>query len=56
VSPGDIREYFTNLEKELDGIPPANIFNCDESCLSDVPTAHFCFFAKGVKYPEQRGV
>lgn len=53
VSPDIIREYFTNLERELEGIPPQNIFNCDESCMKDDPSVHTCIFRKGVRYPEQ---
>lgn len=53
VSPADIREYFGNLEKEVKDVPPTHIFNCDESCMRDDPSAHLCVFMKGVKYPEQ---
>jgi hypothetical protein len=53
VSPDDIKAYHANLSKELEGIPPSNIFNCDESCLQDNPSAHKAFFSKGVRYPEQ---
>lgn len=56
VSPDDIREYHNNLTRELEGIPPSNIFNCDESCLQDDPSAHKCIFSKGVRYPEQARV
>jgi hypothetical protein len=56
VSPSDIRDYHANLTRELEGIPPSNIFNCDESCLQDDPSAHKCIFPKGVRYPEQAGV
>ncbi len=53
VSPADIREYFANLEKEVAGVPPTHIFNTDESCMRDDPSADLCFFMKGVRYPEQ---
>ena len=53
VSPADIREYFSNLEKEVQGVPPTHIFNCDESCMRDDPSAKQAIFMKGVKYPEQ---
>jgi hypothetical protein len=56
VSPAIIREYFANLEKELEGIPPSHILNCDESCLQDNPSAQKCIFQKGCRYPEQAGV
>jgi hypothetical protein len=53
VSPAQIRAYFANLEKELQGVPPSHIFNCDESCMRDDPSAKAAFFKKGVRYPEQ---
>jgi hypothetical protein len=55
VSPDDIRAYFANLEKEIQGVSPSNIFNCDESCMRDDPSAKSAFFKKGVRYPEQGG-
>jgi hypothetical protein len=55
VSPDDIRAYFANLEHEIQGVPPSNIFNCDESCLRDDPSAKSAFFKRGVRYPEQGG-
>jgi hypothetical protein len=39
VSPADIREYFGNLEKEVKDVRPTHIFNCDESCMRDDPSA-----------------
>jgi hypothetical protein len=56
VSPNDIRAYFANLERELEGVPASHIFNCDESCMRDDPSAKAAFFKKGVRYPEQAGV
>lgn len=37
VSADSLNSYFENLEKELEGIPPSNIFNYDETNLSDDP-------------------
>lgn len=37
VSPDGINEYFDFLEKELEGIPPSNIYNYDETNLTDDP-------------------
>jgi hypothetical protein len=56
VSPAQIRAYFANLEKEVQGVPPSHIFNCDESCMRDDPSAKSAFFKKGVRYPEQENV
>lgn len=56
VSPAVMRAFFANLAKELDGVPPTHIFNCDETNLADNPSMERCLFAKGVKYPEQEGI
>jgi hypothetical protein len=53
VSPAVIREYHANLSRELEGVPASHIFNCDESCMQDDPSAQKCIFQKGVRYPEQ---
>ena len=53
VSPDQIREYFSNLKKEIAGLPASHIFNYDETCLRDDPGAEHCIFCKGVHYPEQ---
>lgn len=53
VSPQQIMEYFANLEREIRGVPPSHIFNCDESCMRDEPSATYAVFRKGVRYPEQ---
>ena len=53
MSPDQIREYFENLKKELEGIPPTHIINCDETSMRDDPSAKAAIFRKGVRYPEQ---
>ena len=32
-----LREYVEHLEKELEGIPPSNIWSFDETCLANDP-------------------
>ena len=32
-----LREYIEHLEKELEGIPPSNVWNFDETCLINDP-------------------
>jgi len=53
VSPAQIREYFENLKKELEGIPPTHIINADQTAMRDDPSASSAIFRKGVRYPEQ---
>jgi hypothetical protein len=53
VSPSEIREYFANLAREVEGVPPMNVFNYDETNFRDDPGASQCLFKKGVRYPEQ---
>jgi len=52
-----VKEYFDNLKQtiENDGaeIPPQQIYNYDETCLTDDPGTKKCIFKRGVKYPER---
>lgn len=53
VSAGEVKAYFTNLEKTIKDAdsPPTHIFNYDETNLSDDPGVKKCVFKRGVKYP-----
>jgi len=58
VSQSQFTEYFSNLEKVLTNpddtkVPPSNIFNYDETNLSDDPGTKKCLFKRGVKYPDR---
>jgi len=48
-----IEEYFRNLESELEGVPPQNIWNYDETNLSDDPGQKKVVTKRGCKYPER---
>ncbi|KAB0803063.1 hypothetical protein PPYR_00033 [Photinus pyralis] len=48
-----INSYFDNLAKELDGVPPSNIWNYDESNLVDNPGCKKIITKRGSKYPER---
>ncbi len=37
VGPDDVNEYFDNLGKTLEGVPPENILNLDETNVMDDP-------------------
>ena len=53
VSRQDVDDFFTNFEQTVEGIPPTNIFNYDETNLRDDPGSKKCIFKKGTKYCEQ---
>lgn len=53
VEPDELNKYFNNLSTTLEGIPPQNILNYDETNLSDEPGQKKCVFRRGVKYPER---
>ena len=44
-------EYFDNLEESIRGIPMENIYNYDETNLSDNPGKTKCLVRRGCKYP-----
>ena len=48
-----INSYFDELEKTLEGIPPKNIINYDETNLTDDPGRKRMIFKRGTKYPER---
>jgi len=57
VSAAEVKEYFSNLKETLDNggepIRKENIFNYDETNLSDNPGTKKCIYKRGVKYPER---
>jgi len=57
VSATEVKEYFSNLKETLDNggepIKKENIFNHDETNLSDNPGTKKCIYKRGVKYPER---
>lgn len=48
-----INLFFSNLEKELNGVPPDNVWNYDETNLVDDPGSQKVITRRGTKYPEQ---
>ena len=53
ISGNVIGEYFENLAAELDGVPPNNIWNYDETNLTDEPGRQKVLTKRGAKYPER---
>jgi hypothetical protein len=48
-----IEEYFANLSNELSGVPPENVWNYDETNLTDDPGSRKIITKRGCKYPER---
>lgn len=49
----EINDYFHNLQQSLEGVPPEQILNYDETNLSDDPGRQTFIFKRGTKYPER---
>jgi hypothetical protein len=48
-----VMAFFENYKKVVEGVPPENIYNYDESPLHDDPGSSKCIYRKGTKYPEK---
>lgn len=48
-----LREFHENLEKEVTGVPPENIWNFDETALVNDPGRTKCIMKRGTRYPER---
>ncbi len=53
LSPEQVKEFFVNLEKELQGVPPTNIINYDETNLTDDIGRKRCVFKRSCRYPNR---
>ena len=53
VSAETINKYFDHLDKELEGVPPGNVWNYDETNLTDDPGNRRIITKRGIKYPER---
>uniref|UniRef100_A0A8D8XY63 DDE-1 domain-containing protein n=2 Tax=Cacopsylla melanoneura TaxID=428564 RepID=A0A8D8XY63_9HEMI len=51
ISETMLREYADNLSQSLENVPPENIFNYDETNLTDDPGSKRCVVKRGTKYP-----
>lgn len=50
VGPEIISEYFRHLKNTLEGVPPSNILNYDETNLTDDPGKEKVFVCRGTKH------
>lgn len=48
-----LSDYFEQLNEELNGVPPQNVYNYDETCMSDDPGRKKVICRRGSKYPER---
>jgi len=48
-----VNKFFDHIEPVLEGVPPENIWNYDETNMSDNPGSQKALFKRGVKYAEQ---
>ena len=53
LSPEKLNKYFDNVENSLEGVPPSNVINYDETNFSDDPGASKMLMRRGVKYPSK---
>ena len=53
ISPETVNSYFDHLQKELEGIPASNIFNYDETNLSDDPGSLEVIVHRGLRRVER---
>lgn len=53
VTPEKVKSYFDNLRKSIEGIPPTNIVNYDETNLTNDPGRKKVIVKRGCKYPEK---
>ena len=54
VSKEELEEYYANLKKTLDGVPPENIYNYDETSLNDDPLATKVIVRRGFGRVEKK--
>jgi hypothetical protein len=53
VSREDISDFFINYSEAVEGVPPENLYNCDETNFKDDPGSSKCMVKKGTKYVEK---
>ena len=53
VSREDVQDFFVNYLEAVEGVPPENIYNCDETNFKDDPGMKKCLARKGTKYVEK---
>ena len=53
MSKEEVEKYFANIETELQGVFPQNVWNYDETNVRDDPGSKKAVMKRGTKYPER---
>ena len=53
VSPAIVESFFSHYAQSIEGVPPENLLNFDETNLFDDPGRKKVLMKKGTKYPER---
>lgn len=53
MSREEVQDFFLNYQEAVEGVPPENIYNCDETNFKDDPGMKKCLARKGTKYAEK---
>ena len=54
MSPGAVKDFFQRLEKEMEGVEPCNVYNYDETNVTDDPGSKRCITSRGLKRVERK--
>ncbi|CAM1312261.1 Uncharacterised protein g5927 [Pycnogonum litorale] len=54
ISSTDVKEYFKNIFEELTGVEPQNVYNYDETNVTDNPGAKQCIVRRGLRRVERK--
>lgn len=54
ISPDAVKQYFTRLEKTLEGVEPHNLYNYDETNVTDDPGSKTCIVPRGLRRVERK--
>jgi hypothetical protein len=53
VSREEVVKFFENFQEAVEGVPPENLWNFDETNFQDDPKSKKCLFKKGTRYCER---
>ena len=56
ITPDAVHNFFNHVEKTLEGVPPTNVFNFDETNFTDDPSRKKCVVRRGLRRVERKSV
>ena len=56
ITPEAVHDFFNHLEKTLEGVPPANVYNFDETNFTDDPSRKKCVVRRGLRRIERKSI